>query len=172
MITLELFFTQKLGCKDEKVLPLGRGNALGLINKSANNNDDEVKSQTSEYAHHMLIHCHISILMAFLVGWFCCCFETGFLCLLDWNGMCHHTCLTFCLSTISFCNQGWPPVYQLMMPLPRSPDFWVVGMIYATWLLKTLLSRNSKDFGRCVEKVVVVWTAQILHNIVLNVWNK
>lgn len=69
MFTLSLSLAQKLGCKDEKVLPPGQDNMLGLINNSANNNYDEVKSQIPKYTHHRSIHSHIRILMAFFLGW-------------------------------------------------------------------------------------------------------
>lgn len=74
VITSAFSLAQRLEDKDEKALPCDWGKAykaLGLINSSANNSNDKIKSQISKFTIGLPSHFHLIII---LITFFFCLF--------------------------------------------------------------------------------------------------
>lgn len=86
VITSAFSLAQRLGGKDEKALPCDWDKAyktLGLINSSANNSNDKIKSQISKFTIGLPSHFHLIIILIAFSLFFACLFV--FVSRLFWN---------------------------------------------------------------------------------------
>lgn len=88
VITSAFSLAQRLEDKDEKALPCDWGKAykaLGLINSSANNSNDKIKSQISKFTIGLPSHFHLIII---LIAFFFACLFVWLLLFRDWISPC------------------------------------------------------------------------------------